>query len=67
MSWRRPGMSLTSILIWIRMIDKTGKFCRVIGYGAKEETKDIITSVPASPIAIDTRWFPCTITNSTEE
>ena len=26
MSWRRPGMSLTSILIWIRMIDKTGKF-----------------------------------------
>ena len=47
--------------------DKTGKFCRVIGYGAKEETTDIITSVPASPIAIDTRWFPCTITNSTEE
>ena len=25
MSWKRPGMSLSSILIWIRMTDKKGK------------------------------------------
>lgn len=47
--------------------DDTGQRRRVIGYGAKEETKDIVTSEPASPITIDTRWFPCTITKSTEE
>ena len=47
--------------------DNTGQLRRVIGYGASEETKDITTAEPASPITIDTRWFPCTITNSTEE